>query len=139
MVQLFVQVGEFALLVRVAQSVKTVGEGEVGCEAVVDEEIFESRQQAHALHRFATPLGVEMVESELVGAENVQPVTLAAESAASFVGMEDGTLHEGLADGSHGKGGFFASFFTRLASVPWLSGQSKSSPKASLRRWKGMN
>ena len=40
LVELLEKIGEFALVVRVAQSVPAVGEGEVGSEAVVDEEVF---------------------------------------------------------------------------------------------------
>jgi len=90
------------------------------------------RQQVHAVHGFAAAFGIEVVAGEPLGADDVQPMALAVEGAAGLIlaaarplraaiGLsmslrsihrhEDGAFHEGFADGSHGGGGLFASFF----------------------------
>ena len=96
---------------RVAQSVLAVGEGDVGSEAVVDEEVFEAGKKSHSLNGLATALGVKVVAGEAIGAEDVQPMTFPMKGAACFVGMKDGAFDEGFTDGSHREGGFCASFF----------------------------
>ena len=55
-----------------------------------------------------------MIAGEPVGAKDVEPVAFAVEGAAGLVGMEDGALHQGFADGDHGEGGFFTSFFDEV-------------------------
>jgi hypothetical protein len=106
LVELLVKVGQFTQKVGIAQAVATVGEGEVGSEAVVDEQVFESRQDSHALHGCTTALGIEMVGGELIGAEDVKPTPLAVDGAAGFVGMGDGAFNESALDGTEGFFGF---------------------------------
>ena len=52
-----------------------------------------------------------MVAGEPVSAQDVQPMTLAMEGAASFISMKNGARHEGFPNGLHGNRGFFASAF----------------------------
>jgi len=60
-------------VLRVAQSVQAVCQGEAGSEAVVDEEVFEMRQQVHAVHGFTAAFGIEVVAGEPLGPDDVQP------------------------------------------------------------------
>lgn len=68
LVELFMQIGQCAQKMGIAQAVAAVAKGELGPEAVVDEQVLEARQDSHTLHGFATALGVEMVEGRLIGA-----------------------------------------------------------------------
>jgi hypothetical protein len=90
------EVGEFALKVGVTQSVKAVFKRKVSAQTVMDEEVFKAGMQAHAIHRFPPAFGIEVVAGELIGAENVQPIAFPLEGAAGFIGVENGSGHEGF-------------------------------------------
>lgn len=114
LIEFFVQVGQFALEMGVAQSVQAIFKGEIRSKAVVDQEIFKQGKQAHAFHRFATSFGIKVVAGEPVGAEDMQPMTFAVEGAAGFISVENGTGHERFANGFHGDRGLAPSVFHNI-------------------------
>jgi len=59
--------------------------GEVGPEAVVDEHASVAGNQAHALHRLDAAFGIKVIGGQVLGPEDVQPVTLAVEGAACLI------------------------------------------------------
>jgi hypothetical protein len=126
LIELFVEVGQFAQKVGVAQAVATVGEGEVGSEAVVDEE---DRQDLHALHRFTTTLGIKMVGGELIGAEDMEPISFAVAGAPCFIGMGDGAFNEGLLDGAEGLFSFLAASGDNVGECPFAEGSTEEVAK----------
>lgn len=69
----------FGLVVAERIQSRIEAEGEVGSEAVVDEEVFEIRQDLHALHRFTTTLGIKMAGGELISAEDMEPILFAVD------------------------------------------------------------
>ena len=109
------QVGQFALGVGIANPMQAVLKGEVGSKAVVDQQAAVAGDEAHAFHGFDAAFGIEVVSGEIFGREDVQPVALAVEGAAGFIGMRNGSLNESLADGLHRGGSFLEATFDEVA------------------------
>ena len=119
----------FALVVAGGIPSRIEDEGQVGSEAVVGEEVFEIRQDLHALHRFTTTLGIKMVGGELIGAEDMEPISFAVAGAPCFIGMGDGAFNEGLLDGAEGLFSFLAASGDNVGECPFAEGSTEEVAK----------
>ena len=94
-------IGQLAQVVRIAQAVLALLQQPVRCPAIVDERTREQGQQPQSIEGLFAALGVQAQPSQAGAGQHVHPVQGLVDPQAGFVGMRNGRLDQGPADGLH--------------------------------------
>jgi hypothetical protein len=87
---------EFPQVMLIAQGMQTILVSEVGLEVVVEDPAATPRQNIKLVHGFGAAFAMHAVESEVGGADDVQPMELAGHAHSAFVAVNQwglGQLH----------------------------------------------